>query len=1012
MVYAGADLSISLNQNAALSGEILVNLPQNMIVSWNQVSGPGTVTLGDPNTTNTTASFSTVGTYILELTADNGGSAASDRVTINVTTRTPPATLAISQGVALYVNTEMQFTGNNDHVVIAHDDAYLLDEGTIAFWFQAENTNTQQGLFSKDAAGFGTGGHLSFTLESDGLVSVRLQSTGGSSNLSTNSSVIANTWHHVSLNFGAGGLELFLDGVSQQSATNTRGLGPSSGGSGNHEPIVLGASGFNSNDLLADPIAIPLQGGAIDEVVIIDHALSPQELAALIMGNTMAPIAPVASDSALSTGEGVPINAAVSATDANGDPLTYVLVNSTSNGILTFNTNGSFTYAPNSGFLGNDSFTFQANDGNLNSNIATVSIAVQVLNADETLNTNNPLSVSEGTTGTLTAALLATTDSDNTPAELLYTITSATNNGTLLLSGIATTSFTQADIDAGLVTYQHSGNETTTDSFSFNVNDTQGTGTNGTFNINVTPVNDEQVVATNVPLSATEGAASTITAAILTTTDSDNTPAELIYTVTSGTSNGAILLSGSATTTFTQADVNAGLVTYQHDGSQTATDSFAFSVDDNQGTSSTGTFNINVTSPSTIPELALWQQEMLSFGLQHGNALSAAIANGTVNFAVTYYDAARAFYNIADYTGDSSWNLFAEQAALTYRDIYVLPNNGGVPGYWEFTRGLTMHYERTGDVLSRDAVILLSQNAAYATDITPLAWTQDAALSREVAYAINSYLDAERLGAPRRDRLVPFVEQALGHLDQWFIEENDPEYAPFMFSLTAEALINYYNNVTPDPRIIESLEMGANYTWQTAWIPENETFFYRAHNPTIGAPDLNLLIAPVYEWLHQMTGNIQYRQQADQIFAGGVTQAFINGPKQFNQNYRWSFDYVAMRNTQPATAQLALSNTSEQSQSSELTANFFIETPSSTINSEPIQTLSTNQETLQQEISPELVNTVSAVADSLTPISDESSNETAHEIILTDLGTTLTMLDARFYWLDPLLSEDDSLSLI
>jgi hypothetical protein len=52
-------------------------------------------------------------------------------------------------------------------------------------------------------------------------------------------------------------------------------------------------------------------------------------------------------------------------------------------------------------------------------------------------------------------------------------------------NGVATTSFTQADIDAGRITYQHNGSATTSDSFSFTVNDGQGTSTNGTFNISI-----------------------------------------------------------------------------------------------------------------------------------------------------------------------------------------------------------------------------------------------------------------------------------------------------------------------------------------------------------------------------------------------------------------------------------------------------------------------------------------------------------------------------------------------
>jgi hypothetical protein len=62
---------------------------------------------------------------------------------------------------------------------------------------------------------------------------------------------------------------------------------------------------------------------------------------------------------------------------------------------------------------------------------------------------------------------------------------------------------------------------------------------------------------------------------------------------------------------------------------------------------------------------------------------------------------------------------------------------------------------------------------------------------------------------------------------------------------------------------------------------------------------LNLLIAPLYGWVSLMTGEEKYRRWGDQIFQGGVWSAQLTGPKQFNQNYRWSFQYLARREGAP-----------------------------------------------------------------------------------------------------------------
>ena len=219
------------------------------------------------------------------------------------------------------------------------------------------------------------------------------------------------------------------------------------------------------------------------------------------------------------------------------------------------------------------------------------------------LATNTGTTVNEASTGNvITTAMLETTDVDNTAAQLTYTVTAATGNGTLRLSGTAlgvSDTFTQADIDGGLVTYDHDGSETVSDSFDFSVDDGAGTSSSGTFNITVTPVNDEEVLATNTGTTVNEASTgNVITTAMLETTDVDNTAAQLVYTVTAATGNGTLRLSGTAlgvSDTFTQADIDGGLVTYDHDGSETVSDSFDFSVDDGAGTSTSGTFNITVT---------------------------------------------------------------------------------------------------------------------------------------------------------------------------------------------------------------------------------------------------------------------------------------------------------------------------------------------------------------------------------------------------------------------------------
>lgn len=76
-------------------------------------------------------------------------------------------------------------------------------------------------------------------------------------------------------------------------------------------------------------------------------------------------------------------------TDADGDPLTAVLVaGSASGGSLSLAADGSFTYAPRAGFSGQDNFVYQADDGTGRSantyvviNVTQASSAIKLTNA-------------------------------------------------------------------------------------------------------------------------------------------------------------------------------------------------------------------------------------------------------------------------------------------------------------------------------------------------------------------------------------------------------------------------------------------------------------------------------------------------------------------------------------------------------------------------------------------------------------------------------------------------------
>ena len=63
----------------------------------------------------------------------------------------------------------------------------------------------------------------------------------------------------------------------------------------------------------------------------------------------------------------------------------------------------------------------------------------------------------------------------------------------------------------------------------------------------------------------------------------------------------------------------------------------------------------------------------------------------------------------------------------------------------------------------------------------------------------------------------------------------------------------------------------------------------------LGAPDLNNLIVSGFGWVYRQTGDATYRTHGDQAFAASVANAWLDGTKQFNEQYTDSPRYLRDR---------------------------------------------------------------------------------------------------------------------
>ena len=190
---------------------------------------------------------------------------------------------------------------------------------------------------------------------------------------------------------------------------------------------------------------------------------------------------PVATDDAYSTDEDTLLSVAATGvlgndTDPDGDSLTAVLHSGPSDGSLTLNSDGSFTYTPDPSFFGDDSFNYKVNDGLLDSNTARVTITVNSVNDPPTAN-DDTASTTEDTP--VDIDVLAN-DSDVDGDSLSVSAVTPAGHGTVTNNGTD-------------VTYSPDTNYSGPDSFTYTASDGNGGTDVGTVTIAVNAVNDAPV---------------------------------------------------------------------------------------------------------------------------------------------------------------------------------------------------------------------------------------------------------------------------------------------------------------------------------------------------------------------------------------------------------------------------------------------------------------------------------------------------------------------------------------
>ena len=226
-----------------------------------------------------------------------------------------------------------------------------------------------------------------------------------------------------------------------------------------HGTVTLNADGTftyinNGDESTEDSFVYEVYG--VDDPLILSTAT---------VTITITPVndAPVAVDDDYDVDEGKALNIAAPGIltndqDADGDSLSTELVEGPSDGTLTTNEDGSFTYTPNAGFVGTDTFTYLISDGTVDSNVATVTITVKHVNSPP-VPTDDAYTIDEGGTLTVDAPGVLDNDADDDGDSLTTILVSLPEHGDLVLN------------EDGSFTYTANAGFSGTDSFTYRAYD-------------------------------------------------------------------------------------------------------------------------------------------------------------------------------------------------------------------------------------------------------------------------------------------------------------------------------------------------------------------------------------------------------------------------------------------------------------------------------------------------------------------------------------------------------------
>lgn len=278
---------------------------------------------------------------------------------------------ALLQNGASVSGGQVILDGIDDYVEIPDLALYDIVDGGLRITFTADNLSGVQALWSRDSSGFDGGGHTTATLNPNGSVSVRHQTTSGSFAAESTPGLVS-AGQQITLVYvinAAGEMQLFTESGNGVRTLVAENANADVDFSGNDEPWVLGASQASSGNGVANALKQFLEG-SIDEFELFSGAPTSGEpntpptanpdTATVLEDGTLSGIAVLAND-----------------TDSDGDiPLVLAGVIQPQNGTVTTNSDGTLNYTPNADFFGVETITYTVRDARNATSNGTLTVTV------------------------------------------------------------------------------------------------------------------------------------------------------------------------------------------------------------------------------------------------------------------------------------------------------------------------------------------------------------------------------------------------------------------------------------------------------------------------------------------------------------------------------------------------------------------------------------------------------------------------------------------------------------